>query len=132
MKQTGLVLALSLVLGLTLVPEAAWAWGRNVVRGDIRVGVKPRGEKSFRGHEHQLFRPHPFFRHKFKIHHRFKGPGHFRDPRFPRHFGHRGFVRPKFRSPFVPAIPPTRPVWVPGSWGWTGFGWVWIPGHWVR
>lgn len=22
------------------------------------------------------------------------------------------------------------PVWVPGHWVWTGWGWHWVPGHW--
>lgn len=24
-----------------------------------------------------------------------------------------------------------QPVWVQGFWGWNGFGWVWVPGHWI-
>jgi hypothetical protein len=28
--------------------------------------------------------------------------------------------------------PRHRPVWGPGYWHWGGFGWVWVPGAWIR
>lgn len=34
------------------------------------------------------------------------------------------------RSPVFVAPAPTV-VWVPAFWGWNGFGWVWVSGHWA-
>lgn len=132
MKQIGLALVLSFALGPTLLPaEAASAESRHVIHGDVHVGVEPGRVQIFTGHEQNFFRPDPFFRHKFKIH-QFGVPGHFGHPGFPHRFGPHRFFRPKFGPTFVPGIPPSRPLWVPGLWVWNGFGWIWVPGHWVR
>jgi hypothetical protein len=49
---------------------------------------------------------HPHFAHP---HWSFRGPGWV--------VPHPGFHR--------------QPVWIPGHWVWTGFGWAWQPGHWA-
>ncbi|HXG17292.1 MAG TPA: hypothetical protein VNK50_13655 [Calidithermus sp.] len=44
-----------------------------------------------------------------------------------------GFVHPHFKHGFHGIHPRfhRQPVWIPGQWVWTGFGWAWQPGHWV-
>ena len=42
-----------------------------------------------------------------------------------------GFTHPHFGPTFIVVDPAPQPVWVPGSWQWTGVQWVWLPGQWV-
>ena len=101
MKRIGLTLALALVVGLGLLPGAAWAWSnRN------SVGV-PAGHVS-------VFVGHPF------VHHHFFHPG----------FVHHRFFAPSVivTNSVVVVEPVWVPgfwswtgfqwVWVPGRWGW--------------
>src|SRR5206468_727781 len=34
-------------------------------------------------------------------------------------------------TPGVVGTPVYQPVWYPGQWAWSGYGWVWVPGHWA-
>ena len=101
MKRFGFVLGLVLVLGLTLLPQSAWAWrsGRSTI-----VVISPQPACCFS----------PFVSKPFVIHHGF--------------IPHRHVFVPPVVSPFVVVTP--RPVWIPGFWSWNGFTWVWAPGHW--
>jgi hypothetical protein len=33
---------------------------------------------------------------------------------------------------FSPPVIVHRPIWVPGQWYWTSWGWRWIPGYWIN
>lgn len=62
--------------------------------------------------------------------------------RFPEHrFDHPRFVHqdrrffappPHFYGGHQVFVPHAAPVWRPGHWRWGGWGWVWVPGHWMR
>lgn len=113
MRRVGLVLVLSLAVGLTLLAGAASASQRH-----------PGFHSGFHGGHVTIFigHGHPFVHHPFLIHHPFVHPGLF---------------HPHLRSPvFVPnpvivVQPAPQPVWVPGFWQWDGFQWIWVPGHWA-
>ncbi len=34
-------------------------------------------------------------------------------------------------APGFVGTPVYQPVWYPGQWAWSGYGWVWVPGHWA-
>lgn len=44
----------------------------------------------------------------------------------------RGTVKPHGFKGSVIVAPAPRAAWVQPHWAWNGFGWVWVPGHWVR
>ena len=101
MKRIALAVALSLVIGLTLLPGAAWAQQRHqAFSAGCCVFIRP---------------VNPFF------HQQFAHPG----------FVHRGFTQAPFGSTFIVVNPASQLVWVPGFWWWNGFQWVWAPGHWA-
>lgn len=107
MRRIGLALALSLVVGVALLPRPAWAHHRHLrVHVGCCVFIAP---------------VHPFVHHKFFVHHGFIRP---------HPFVHDGFVHPHVGSTVVVVNPP--PVWVPGFWWWNGFQWLWVPGHWAQ
>jgi hypothetical protein len=33
---------------------------------------------------------------------------------------------------FSPPVIVHRPIWVPGQWYWTSWGWRWVPGYWIN
>lgn len=102
-----LVLAGAFLLAL-LGPASGWA-------GWQEPSVFPRPADPWkhwgRSHGTLVAPPHPHFGHP----HWQVSPWHFKSLGWPR-----------------PHRPPHRqPVWVPGHWVWTGFGWAWQPGHWA-
>ncbi len=122
MRRLGL--ALALLTALALLPGGAWAFNGRGFHGGFHGGGFHggfRGGGGFRNHRvifqgsavhnHRVFFPQrPFFHH-----------AHFFRP----------FVGSVFvATPFIIAAAPS-PVWVPGSWQWTGWQWVWVPGWWA-
>lgn len=105
----GLAVILTLMVGFTLLPGSAWAWGDGSF-----VAVRS-GHTSV------------FVRNGFVQQHRF----------FPHRFVSPVFVSPVFASPViveravVVVEPVPQPMWVPGFWSWNGFQWVWVPGQWA-
>jgi hypothetical protein len=59
-------------------------------------------------------------------HWRHPGRGHDRDRRH-----HQWRRAPRWAPPRGVVVAP-RPIWVPGHWAWSPYGWVWVPGHWYR
>ncbi len=103
MKRIALVLALVLVVGLTFMPGAAWAW-----RGQVHAFASPGFQSAccvFIGPRHPVGHRHFFFSQGF-------------------------FPPPTSRFIAVDPVPQPALVWVPGFWWWNGFQWLWWPGRW--
>lgn len=117
---------LTLAAVLLLVPAAALADGARSRRDDPWDSW---GRRAHHGQFHGPGRPHvsPHHRH-FPGHHHGHFPGHGHG-HFP---GHPGFFHGHVGHGGVVIVTP-RPhqVWVPGYWGWNGYGWVWVPGYWT-
>ncbi len=102
MKRSAVLLALTLLLSLAFLPQAAFAWGRGgavvVVRSAPRVFVAPVPHSfAFVPPSFVFVHPHPRF---------FVAPG--------------------------AVVVTRQPVFVQPIWMWNGFQWVWMPGNWAR
>jgi hypothetical protein len=113
-------LSAALAAGLWLAPGAEAERRTMVIDGQeprphvevAAVGHRWRhdGPEAWHGHDHHRWG----HRHWNRGHHGHHGP--WEPPRWHRRWPHPGFWGP--------------PVWIPGSWVWTGYGWRWVPGFW--
>ncbi len=95
--------ALSLLIAVAFLPDAAWAWGHHA-HGGFHGRFQSNAVVIFVGPQR------PFVHHP-----------HFVRP----------FAGPVFAPAPVVVGPAPSPVWVPDCWQWTGWQWVWVPGRWV-
>jgi hypothetical protein len=122
----------TLALVAALAVAGALVWPRPVEARLIRVdGHEPReptppgdsssagagGDRRHTWPDSHAWRPGPRGRHE-------PSPWRHEPPRWQRHRG----WGPSPYPGWWPARP--APVWIPGHWEWTGWGWAWVPGQW--